>query len=239
MTKYAKWMVFANFVLAFSFLAWSIGLYSQEMPWQGMIKDKLAPEIKNLTAARNLADQRWADANKAVMQKESERPKRLVYYEEQWKIATTGKNNAGESVTPPVQQLAFNERGLVELRVGAERKPQKLSDNSEARSRAGYETAIAKALDETRDVKQKINKVVQDTTVLTQQIKGTKVGEEAITAVERGLRSLVNDAIHLWRNIQLEQEFLQTPLTNVNVDLEMLKRRQSALEARLKELGGA
>src|SRR5262245_13939596 len=103
MTKYAKWMIIANFVLAFSFLSWSIGLYSQEMHWQNQIKDQLGPEIRNLTAARNLADQRWADANKAVLAKEADRPKRRKYYEEQWLIATTGKDSAGKPVTPPVQ----------------------------------------------------------------------------------------------------------------------------------------
>lgn len=237
MTKYAKWMIIANFVLAFSFLTWSIGLYSQEMPWQNMIKDQLGPEIKSLTTARNLADQRWFDANKAVLAKEKDRPIRRAFYDEQWKIATTGMNNANQPVKVPVMQLEIKD-GLVVMTKDADRKPVKLSDKSDARSRAGYETAIAKALADTRDTKQKINKVVEDTTVITQQIKGTKTVDEAITAVEKGLRVQITDAIQVWRNLQLEQDFLQTPLTNLKVDLEMLKTRLAALEARLKELGG-
>lgn len=238
MTKYAKWMVMANFVLAISFLTWSLGLYSQEMPWQGMIKDRFAPEIRNLIAARNAADERWFTAARRVVNQEVERPQRQAYYDEQLAIAMTGKNKAGQTVTPAIQQLEIRD-GLVVMNVGAARKPVMLSDKSEARSMAAYQTAINKALDDTRDTKQRINKVVDDTTIITQQIKGTKPIEEAITAVERGFRGQLIDAKQLVNNLKLEQEFLQTPLTNFKVDLEMLKRRLAALEARLKELGSS
>lgn len=238
MTKYAKWMIFANLALSITFLSWSLGLYSQQMPWQSQIKDTLAPQIQALVKARDTADQRWSVANKAVLAKEADLPKRRAYYDEQMKIALTGMNNKNEPVTPALQVLEMRD-GLVVMNQGASRKPFKVSDGKETLSLAGFKNAINKQLEEIRDTKQKINKVVEDTTAITQQIKGTKVGDEAITAAERGIRVQVADAKQLERNAQLEQEFLQTPLTNYKVDLEMLKRRQLALEARLKELAAS
>jgi hypothetical protein len=237
MTKYAKWMIFANLALSIMFLSWSLGLYSQQMPWQSQIKDTLAPQIKSLVEARNTADQRWATAHKAVVAKETELPRRRAYYDEQMKIALTGMNNKNEPVTPAIQVLEVRD-GLVVMNTGANRKPFKIG-GQDALSLAGFQNAINKQLDEIRDTKQKIAKVVEDTTKITQQIKGTKVGDEAITAEERGLRVQVADARQVERNAQLEQEFLQTDLTNYKVDLEMLKRRQMALEARLKELAAS
>ena len=81
-----------------------------------------------------------------------------------------------------------------------------------------------------------VNKTVADTTALTLEIAGTNPGEQAITAVEKGLRGQLIDAQALIKNLILEQEYLQTPLTNYRVDLELHKRRQATLEARLREL---
>jgi hypothetical protein len=131
----------------------------------------------------------------------------------------TGLGNDGKPVTPALQIVEVRD-GLVVLNKDAQRKPFKVSDGKTALSLAGYKESINKQLEEIRDTKQKINKVVEDTTVLTQQIKGTKVGEEAITATERGLRVQVGDAVQVERNSQLEQEFLQTPLTDQGVGRE-------------------
>jgi hypothetical protein len=37
-------------------------------------------------------------------------------------------------------------------------------------------------------------------------------------------------------SLTLEQNYLQTPMTNYRVDLELHRRRQASLESRLKEL---
>ncbi|MBX7102536.1 MAG: hypothetical protein K1X57_00540 [Gemmataceae bacterium] len=230
MTNLAKYLIFGVTVLSFMFLAWSMGLYVEQMPWQLRTKEQ-AEEIKGLVEARDRADTRWYDANGKVTKLEAEIPQRRAWYAEQTLIATTGKNNAGKAVTPAVG-LVDVQNGLVQLKSAG---PFQI-DGAAALSFDGYKEAIEKQLNEIRETKVKTNKVVTDTTALTTEINGNKPAAEAITAVEKGLRGQLSDAQQLGRNAQLEQQFLQSPLTNDTVELELLKRRQLALEARLKEL---
>jgi hypothetical protein len=232
MNRLGKSLVLINAALSFMFVAWSFGLYTQQMPWENEIKD-LKEQIKGLIEARDRADARWHTASNRVRQLEDVMPKRQDYYANQLKIANTGLDSAGKKVEPPVSApVVVN--GLVDFKA-ANRAAYQI-DGKPALSFAGYKAAIEKQLDETRDTKQKINKVTADTTVLTTEVNGTKLATEAITRVEKGLRGQLTDAITLKKNAQLEQEFLQSPLTNDKVELELLKRRQLALEARLKEL---
>jgi hypothetical protein len=233
MNRLGKNLVLLNTALSFMFVAWSVGLYTQQVPWENDIKNELAPEIKGLVEARDRADARWHTAYKKVTLLEKEIPDRSKYYVSQLKLANTGLDSAGNKVEPPVSAPEVV-NGLVVMKTQGRAAYQ--IDGKPALSFAGYKSAIEKQLDETRDTKQKINKVTADTTVLTTEVNGTKPATEAITRVEKGLRGQLTDAITLKKNAQLEQEFLQSPLTNDKVELELLKRRQLALEARLKEL---
>src|SRR5262249_55222764 len=109
-------------------------------------------------------------------------------------------------------------------------------DGAPSLSFAGFKAAIEKQLDEIRQTRIKVTKTQQDTTTLTTEISGTKPVAEAITAVEKGLRGQLVEAEMLKSNAILEQNFLQSPITNDMVELDLLKRRQLALETRLKEL---
>ncbi len=233
MNRLGKNLVLINAALSIMFVGWSVGLYSQQMPWENEIKNELVPEIKGLVEARDRADARWLTAYVKVTQQEKDLPARRSFYAEQLKIANTGMDDTGKKIEPAVSAPEVRD-GLVIVkrdgRVGFQ------IDGRNAMSFAGYKAAIEKQLDETRDTKQKTNKVTSDTTVLTTEVNGTKPASEAITRVEKGLRGQLLEAISLKKNAQLEQEFLQSPLTNDKVELELLKRRQMALESRLKEL---
>src|SRR6218665_722484 len=114
MTKLAKYLIFGVTALSFMFLAWSMGLYVEQMPWQMRTKEQ-ADEIKGLVEARDRADTRWYDAHGKVTRLESEIPRRAAWYAEQVQIATTGKNAAGKAVTPAVG-LVDIQNGLVQLK---------------------------------------------------------------------------------------------------------------------------
>jgi hypothetical protein len=228
MTSLAKYLVFVVTGLSLMFLAWSAGLYSQQLPWEIHIKETLAPRIRELVEARDRADARWYDATAKVNRLELEIPKRRAWYAKQLQTA----NESLEANPPPVREIEIRD-GLVAMRDDA---PAFQIDGAPALSYAGYRAAIEKQLAAIRDTKMTINKVVADTTVLTTLINGSKPAAEAITKEEKGLRGQLTDAQTVQRNALLEQQYLQSPLTNDTVELELLRRRQVALEARLKEL---
>jgi chromosome segregation ATPase len=238
----AKILILINTALSLMFVAWSFGLYKHAVPWTSLGEgdekmigqiDQLKEQIKGLTEARDKAEERWFAATREVLRLTQDVRARRNFYEEQIKMARTGTNLAGQQAKPPVQQLQ-NEGGLLSLK--ATGRPAVQIDGKDALSIAGYEAIIKQQLEDIRTTKMRINKVVDDTTALTIEINGTKPAEQAITSAEKGLRGQLLDANTLINNLELEQTYLQTPMTNFRVDLELHRRRQASLESRLKEL---
>lgn len=232
MNRLGKNLVLINAALSIMFVGWSVGLFSQQVPWESEIKNELAPQIKGLVEARDRGDARWHSAHNKVRELEKKIPDLRGYYAKEMKIANTGMDEAGKKVETAIVILEVQDS----LVVRKDARNGYLIDGKTALSYAGYRSAIEKQLEETRDTKQKINKVTGDTTILTTEVNGTKPASEAITRIEKGLRGQLTDVLTLKKDAQLEQEFLQSPLTNDKVELELLKRRQVALESRLKEL---
>src|SRR5437016_7475397 len=90
MTKLGKWLVFINVTLSLIFLAWAVGLYTNQVHWntppsdggqrvQGMV-DELKAEITQLAEAQKSAEERWHKGGELVRSLENERPRRLEYY---------------------------------------------------------------------------------------------------------------------------------------------------------------
>ena len=242
MTRYAKILILVNVGLSLMFVAWAFGLYTQAIPWTSMGAgddklvgqiDELKEQVRGLTEARDKAEERWFTATREVLRLTKDVRDRRNFYEEQMRMANTGTNLQGQPVKPAVQQLQYQD-GLLVLK--ATGRPAVQIDGKDALSIAGYNEIIKQQLEETRTTKIRINKVIDDTTALTIEINGTKPAEQAITAAEKGLRGQLLDAQTLINNLSLEQKFLQTPMTNYRVDLELHRRRQASLEARLKEL---
>jgi hypothetical protein len=234
MTRYGKILVFLNLALSFFFVAWTLGLYSERPPWKGVEGergrvDELAAVIKGLADARATADARWAKATSEVIRLELDLPRRRAV-----NAALLNSLNTGAGAAAVPQLDIVNE--LVSLKRSD--KPV-LIDGKPAKSLLGYKNDIDKQLDEIRDTKDKINKVVADTTELTDRLNGIKAAAEQVTAIDRGLRGELAAAEQLTRDARAEQDFLQSPLTNYTVELEQLKRRQVALESRLRELTAA
>lgn len=242
MNRYAKILILLNVALSLTFVAWSLGLFMHAVPWTaigagdeklvGRI-DELKEQIRGLVEARDKAEERWFAATREVLRYTQDIRARRTFYDEQLKMARTGTNLAGQAAKPAVQQLQF-EGGMLVLK--ATGRPAVAIDGKDALSIAGYEAIIRQQLEDTRATKIRINKVVDDTTALTIEINGTKPAEQAITNAEKGLRGQLLDAQALINSLLLEQNYLQTPLINYRVDLELHRRRQAALEARLREL---
>lgn len=248
MTRFGKYLVLFNLLLSMLFLAWSVGIYTQRLHWaDGQTSDgekitgrvtELTGEIRKLSEARDKADAKWFAAATALTKLEVERPQRRDFYNDMLQAAARGSDRSGRAVNPPVQDfrpelekntLAFNKK------TG---RPAIQIDGKNALSAAGYKDAVTKQFQAIQAEQTRTENLIKQAAALSKKINGTKAPGEAITAVEKGLRGLIADQNWLKLAAQQEQQYLQTPLTNVTLELELLKRRQAALQTRLKELQG-
>jgi len=244
-TRLGKTLIFVNLGLSILFLGWAVGIYTQRLPWAPMTIDgeqvkgrvaELREQIQRLEAARDTADTRWNAATAQLIKLEIERPTRQNYYAEQMKIMTTGADNRNQRIEPALQQLDMA-NGVVQMKKTG--RPAVQIDGKNALSVKGYTDTIDRQLKEHLDEQKKINGLVDEAKRLTLVINGTKPPAEAITAEEKGLRGQLADQQWLKRSLQLEEQYLLTPLTNYQVETELLKKRQAALQERLKELNSS
>src|SRR5438105_1203718 len=194
MTTFGKTLTLLNVVLALVFVAWGIGLYTNQVPWvappavdgvkvQGLV-DELKAQVDQLRAARDAADVRWADATLTVQALERERPTNLRVYADRLRSARQG---GVPGIDPPVQGLEFPGGTLAVKRTG----PPYQIDGQPALSQAGYQKAIQDRLQEITDAEAAVKQLVEETKALTLQIDGTgpaQAGGERVRAEEKGLR---------------------------------------------------
>jgi chromosome segregation ATPase len=242
MTQTGRVLTYVNLVLALVFTSWAIGLYANAVPWhtppatdgvrvQGLV-EQLKDQITAATAARNAADNRWADATLEVQALEKQRPERQRIYANRIKAARRG-NVSG--IEPPVQALEF--QGESVKPTGA---PVQF-DGAPALTFDGYAKAIQDKIKEIADTEDELKKIIDETKALTVQIDGFDPpgGTERITAEQKGLRRRLYEVQKQAEDLRLEQEYLRSPLTTATLDTAQLKKRQAALAARLNELKSA
>lgn len=246
MSRLGRILVFVNLALSLIFVAWSVGLYSQQVPWKtyrtsdgetvrGRI-DVLKEDVQHAVEARDRAEARYLLAHADLLRLDQELPKRRAFFDEQLKLATTGIGADGKPDPHPVRRPKL-EGELVGL--DRTKWPVQQVGGKDALSYQGYRDALHKTSADLQFTVDETKKQVSRTTELTTEIEGTKPFADAYTAAEKGLRGQLRDARTLRRNALLEGQYLQTPITNYKVELELLQRRGEALEARLKEVGGS
>jgi hypothetical protein len=248
MTIWGKRLVFLNLVLSLLFVAWAIGLATNQIPWhtpaatdgvkvQGMVA-AAQDEIKRLTAARDAADARWQDGYAELQAVEALRPYNLKYYGD---MLTSARQGGVTGISPPVQKLQFEPGHTLVIPRPQQRtgRPAEQIDGQNALPVAGYIKAIADALAAILKAQAEEKQLVAETEALTKQVNGTKPRAEAVTAEEKGLRVLLSEQEELAHHLRLEQEYLQSPLTYLLLQKEQLQQRQAALAARLNELKAA
>lgn len=242
MTKTAKYLIFVNLVLAVVFVAWAVGLMTNPVPWntpaagegpkvEGMVA-QLQTEIKRLTTARDSAEQRWGDAYVELQQTEKLRADAQKYESDLLRSARYGDV---PDIKPPVQQLVFNGPALdITKRSG---RPAVTVGGEDALSIAGYHQKIQQTLDEIQKAQAEITRLMAETEQLTKQINGVSPKDPAAPNLEeKGLRVQIQDQQDLVKGLQLEQQYLLSPLTYYTLQRDQLRARQAALTARLEEL---
>jgi chromosome segregation ATPase len=241
MTKLGKALVLFNLVLSVVFVAWGIGLITNEVPWstpqstdgirvQGMVK-ALEDEIKRLTPGQQAADARWADAYVELQQLENQRPTNQRYYAD---LLNSVRRGGVQGIDPPVQQLEFQGNQLVLKRTG--RKVLEINGQELTMSVDQYVRAIQDKIKEIQKAQDDVKTLNAQTDELTILINGTKPRGQAVTAAEKGLRVQLAELEEMIKGLQLEEQYLRSPLTYLTLQVDQLRRRQAALAARLDEL---
>jgi signal transduction histidine kinase len=240
MTKTAKTLVFVNLVLSVVFVAWAVGLVTNQVPWhtppvgdgpkvEGMVA-QLQTQIKKLTDARNSADPRWGEAYLLLIGAERQRVDAQKYYADLLRSVRTGDV---PDIKPPVQQLVFN-GPLLDIRKRSGR-PAVAINGEDALSIAGYHAKIQQTLTDIQSAQTEITGLLAETDSLTKQINGFPPYK---TQAEKGLRIQIRERQELVHALQLEQQYLRSPLTYFMLQRDQLRQRQAALIARLSELKG-
>ncbi len=245
MTQTAKILVFVNLVLSVVFVAWAVGLVTNQVPWntptggdgpkvQGMVAALQDEITKQLIPARDAADLRWADSYVGLQQAERQRADGQRYYAD---LLTSLRQGTVADINPPVQQLQFGPNNTLLLKRSG--RPPVTVNGENALSVAGYHQKIQQTLAEIQKNQQQVKDLVAETQALTTQIIGTRPGEPgALTAEEKGLRRQLAEQDDLIHGLRLEQQYLRSPLTYYLLQREQLRQRQAGLVARLDELKG-
>lgn len=244
MTKTGKILVIVNLVMSMVFVAWAVGLLTNQVPWhtppagdgpkvEGMVA-KLQDRIKSLTAARDAVEGRWADSYVDLQRVEKLRADGQRYYAMLLRSAREG--NVPE-IKPPVQDLVFGPDNSLKLDLNG--RPAYKVDGADALAIAGYHQKIQETLAAIKKAHEESLELVAQTEKLTNQVKGvTPQNKEAPTLEEKGLRVQLFEQRDLLHGLQLEQQYLRSPLTYLTLQREQLKQRQTALLARLTEFKG-
>jgi hypothetical protein len=244
MTKLGKWLVFINLTLSLIFLAWAIGIYTNQVHWnappsdggqrvQGLIEE-LNGEIKQLLDARKSAEERWHSGGDLVRALENERPRRNAFYATALRSVRQGDV---PQLQPPVRHLQVAPNGAVDLRIAS--WPPYQIDGQPALSVAGYNNALKERAAQIDDAHKQVTAIIGETEKLTRQINGVDPpgGGERLTAEQKGLRVVLATEQEVAQKLRLEQEYLRSPITNFMIDTELLQKRFAALKARLGEVG--
>lgn len=231
MMKFGKVLVFVNLAFSFLFVAWAWALYknsvqyyfvSDEMP--GKIKE-LQDRINRLVLQRDAAENRWQAAHVAIVQAEDLRYKNQDWYTELRKILEEGTDSQGNPSKVLPLEVGNNgmlvKQGLKPIMIGKE-----VADGLRV-----YEDRYKKADDALKQEIAAINKLIEDQKRLTDEING-------IPGKTIGLRTLLAQEELALKQSKEEQERLTPSLYNSQAEAELLIKRNLALKARLKELGG-
>jgi hypothetical protein len=229
-------LLFVNVALSLTFAYWGIGLYMNHVDWS----NQKSGENLGESAKREAEIKRWTDealarnaarlelARRDVRDAEERRPQLLAWYQERLESLRTGADKQPVlGLVYDKGELKFDNKGYPLL--GPVRnlagQPVPGLENLQAQATASNERQA-----QIRQVTQEIDKLAEEQRKLTEEIGDGR---------DKGLRAELAAVQQDGQRAQAEQEFLRPLLYNRLVEIQILAKRQKALEARLKELEGA
>ena len=227
MTRTGKILVYVNLVLAIGMCVWAFGLYSTRIDWSnkpakgseppGELAKRMAA-LKQVDSALQTAEARQRAAALDLRTMERRRPRDQGFFAKELGLLQTGINNENPPRIVSVQAgvIQVNPADGMVVMIPAP-KPFESLDVYEKQQQQ-TQAALLASISE-------YQALVEEDTKKIEQIIG-----------EKGLRQqLFNEEEIKLARIKQEIEDLKPLYINVMVDLQLLDKRQKALEARLKE----
>jgi hypothetical protein len=225
-TLTGKILVFVNLVLALGMCVWAFALYSGRIDWSnkpakgseppGELAKRLAT-LKQVDSALQTAETRQRDANKDLRTLEPRRPRDTAFFGQQLRLLETGINQQNPAQVVDIQKgiIELTPDGLVKMIPSP--KPFESLDVLAAQQKQTQEALLASITE--------YQNLVELDIKLIDSMSG-----------EKGFRQrLFNEEEVKQARIKQEIEDLKPLYINVMVELQLLNKRQRALEARVKE----
>jgi hypothetical protein len=232
MTQLGKTLVFVNLALSLAMAAWALGIYTGRVDWSGKGGPgaakgefgKRQDDRKALFDALNSSEPRHQEALAYLQRLEHQRPGDAAFYKQELAHNANTANDAApaRAVNATGGQIALgpDKDGVM--------RPQMVPVKG-LRSMAAYTTELRDTYAAIVEEIGRYQQLVQKDNELTDQLIGPK-----------GLRQLVfNEEDVKQKRIQAEMETLKPLLINALAESDLLRKRQRALVARVKELDSA
>lgn len=236
MTWLGKILVFVNLVLSLAMAAWAFGLYTGRVDWSGK-KGKTPDDPNTGQLARKQDAWRQAGdtlataegrfkANAPFLRRvEQQRPALAQFYARELEHL-----RSGASLKDPVRVVDVKD---TRVQLQADGSPRMVPFKTRAGQPLGsvryYEDELKAAHSALLEAIAQRDRLVQQDTKLTERLIGDK-----------GLRQLVfNEEEVKQKRVLAEQQNLEPLLVNVQVESDLLLKRQKALKARIEELKAA
>jgi hypothetical protein len=228
MTKTAKILIYLDLALSLAFAFWAMSWYSNHVDWTDAKTGEFtrrAERIKELDVARNRADARFQSSLAAVGQEEQRIPELEAAYKAELESLRTGNQTPRDPVFAG-GELQVDAKGLPKMGPVQNAAKKEIAGLGSLKK---LNEIYAKRHEEIQVVGKEIDDLLAQESKLSEQIGDGKAA---------GLRAELAAQQSEVRKSQSEQEFLEPLLYNRLVELQILKKRHAALEARLKELSG-
>jgi hypothetical protein len=229
-------LLFVNVGLGLTFAYWGIGLYMNHIDWSNQkVGERLGESAKREAEIKRWTDEALARgatrldaARQAVRAAEERRPELLAWYRDRLESLRTGADKQPVlGLVYDKGELKFDNKGYPLLGPVRNLAGQPVPGLENLQAQA---TAYNERQTQIRQVTQEIAKLAEEERKLTEEIGDGR---------EKGLRAELAAVQRDEQRSQAEQEFLRPLLYNRLVEIQILAKRQKALEARLKELEGA
>lgn len=244
MTRVAKLLVFVNLFLSLLFATWALAVYSNRIDWgrKPASADRAAGELSrrleeidrlgggSKEGARQRAEVRWQRARKILQDRDVERARNQAWYADQLLALETGTDTRGRPVTPPVQNLVYEQgqvrfdpaTGFPQLQPVADKAGQPLA------SRRHLEQEYQATQGQIKQVMKALEGLVQQERQLTAVVTGD--------GQQKGLRGRLAQEQAETEKALGEQDYLKPLLYNRQVEAQLLQQRQQALQERLNQV---
>jgi hypothetical protein len=247
-----KVLVLIHGALSLTVLAWALGVSTHRVDFnnppgggkeaaQGIFARQQA-QAEEYKAGADRALNRWSSNLNQVLVLEGERYPRRTFYATHLYMIQTGELG-GQKIANPVQQMPLAPNGFLAVPMvdgklnvaeAINRPPVEVRPGIPAWSIAQYDLAMAKQVDDIKDLQRRSVEAIAERDKLNREI----VGVDKPTLV-KGLRTLINEQRLISDQAELEERYARVFVTNRESEFGLFKKRRDAMLARVEELKAA